>query len=102
MVLEADNGREGLALCETHQGPIDLLVTDVVMPEFGGRELAEGALKLRPGMKVMFISGHTEDVMLREGVEKGIAFLQKPFTPLALAEKVRDTLDSDGRPAAQG
>ena len=101
VVLEARNGREGLALCEAHEGPIDLLVTDVVMPELGGRELAEGALKLRPGMKVMFMSGHTQDVVLKEGVQKGAAFLQKPFTPVGLAQKVRETLDSDARSAGQ-
>jgi two-component system, chemotaxis family, CheB/CheR fusion protein len=97
-VLESRNGREGLALCEAHQSPIDLLVTDVVMPELGGRELAESALKLRPGMKVMFMSGHTQDVVLKEGVRKGAAFLQKPFTPVGLAQMVRDTLDSDTMP----
>ena len=100
-VLESRNGREGLALCEAHEGPIDLLVTDVVMPELGGRELAEGALKLRPGMKVMFMSGHTQDVVLKEGVQKGTAFLQKPFTPASLAQKVRNTLDGDARSAGQ-
>ena len=93
-ILDARNGQEGLALCETHEGPIDLLVSDVVMPELGGRELAESALKLRPGLKVLFMSGHTQDVVLKEGVQKGTAFLQKPFTPLALAQKVRETLDS--------
>jgi len=98
VVLEAHHGREGLALCEAHQGPIDLLVTDVVMPEFGGRELAEGALKLRPALKVLFMSGHTQDTTLTEDVEKGVAFLQKPFTPMALARKVRETLDSEPRP----
>ena len=81
VVLDARNGREGLALCEAHQGPIDLLVTDVVMPELGGRELAQGALKLRPGMKVVFMSGHTQDVVLKEGVEKGTAFLRSLFRP---------------------
>jgi CheY-like chemotaxis protein len=99
VVLDARNGREGLALCEVHPGPIDLLVTDVVMPELGGRELAQGALKLRPGMKVVFLSGHTQDVILKEGVEKGTAFLRKPFAPVELAQKVRDILDSDTRPA---
>jgi len=94
VVYEARNGREGLALCEAHEGPIDLLVTDVVMPELGGRELAEGALRLRPGLKIMFMSGHTQDVVLKEGVQKGTAFLQKPFTPVGLAQKVRETLDS--------
>jgi len=98
-VLDARDGREGLALCEVHPGPIDLLVTDVVMPELGGRELVQGALKLRPQMKVMFLSGHAQDVILKEGVEKGTAFLRKPFAPVELAQKVREVLDSDGRPA---
>jgi two-component system CheB/CheR fusion protein len=93
-ILESHNGREGLALCEAHDGPIDLLLTDVVMPELGGRELAEGALKLRPGLKVMFMSGHTQDIVLKEGIQKGAAFLQKPFTPGSLAQKVRETLDA--------
>lgn len=88
-------------MCEAHPGPIDLLVTDVVMPELSGRELAERALKLRPGMKVMFMSGHTQDVVLKEGVQKGTAFLQKPFTPIGLAQKVRETLDSPARSAGQ-
>ena len=94
VVLEARNGREGLALCESRQGPIDVLVTDVVMPRLGGRELAEGALKLRPGLKVLFMSGHTQDVILKEGVENGAAFLQKPFTPSEFARKVREVLDT--------
>jgi two-component system CheB/CheR fusion protein len=94
LVLEACNGREGLALCESYQGAIDLLLSDVVMPELGGRALAEGALKLRPGLKIMFMSGHTHDVVLREGVQKGTAFLQKPFTLVGLAQKVRETLDT--------
>jgi nitrogen-specific signal transduction histidine kinase len=93
-VAEARNGREGLKLCQTHPGKFDLLLTDVVMPELGGRELAEAALKLRPGLKVVFMSGHTQDVILREGVQQGTAFLHKPFTPMQLAEKVRETLDA--------
>jgi two-component system CheB/CheR fusion protein len=101
VVYEARNGREGLDLCAAHQGPIDLLLSDVVMPELGGRELAEGALKLRPGLKVMFMSGHTQDVVLKEGVQKGTAFLQKPFTPREFALRVRETLDSDARSAGQ-
>jgi nitrogen-specific signal transduction histidine kinase len=92
-VLDARNGSEGLALCETHQGPIDLLVTDVVMPELSGREFAESARKVRPGMKVLFMSGHTRDVVLKEGIGKGTAFLRKPFAPAELAQKVRDVLD---------
>jgi len=73
----------------------------VVMPELGGRELAESALKLRPGMRVLFMSGHTQDVILKEGVQKGAAFLQKPFAPAGLAQKVRDTLDAASRSAGQ-
>jgi CheY-like chemotaxis protein len=94
VVLDARNGREGLELCEAHPGPIDLLVTDVVMPELGGRELAQGALKLRPGMQVVFLSGHAPEVVLKEGVQKGTAFLRKPFLPVELTQKVRETLDS--------
>jgi CheY-like chemotaxis protein len=97
VVLDARDGREGLALCQAHQGPIDLLVTDVVMPELGGRELAQGALKLRPGIKIVFLSGHSQDVILKEGVQKGIAFLRKPFSPLELTQTVRGVLDSDAR-----
>lgn len=100
VVYEARNGREGLALCEAHEGRIDMLVSDVVMPELGGRELAEGALKLRPGIKIMFMSGHTQDVVLNVGVLNGTPFLQKPFTPFGLAHKVRQTLDSDFTAAA--
>jgi signal transduction histidine kinase/ActR/RegA family two-component response regulator len=98
-VIEAPNGREGLKLCQTHPGKIDLLVTDVVMPEMGGREFAAAAVKLRPGLKVVFVSGHTQDVILKEGIQHGEAFLQKPFDPVQLAQKVRDTLDSDARHA---
>ena len=92
-VIEAPNGRAGLKLCETHPAKIDLLLTDVVMPEMGGREFAAAAVKLRPGLKVVFVSGHTQDVILKEGVQHGDAFLQKPFTPMQLAQKVRGTLD---------
>ena len=100
VVLEARDGLEGVALCQSYEGPIHLLVSDVVMPELGGRELLESALALRPGMKVLFISGHTEDTVLKEGVQKGTAFLQKPFTPIGLAQKVRETLDADTSPSA--
>jgi CheY-like chemotaxis protein len=96
-IHEAHSGREGLAFCEVHEGPIDLLVSDVVMPGLGGREFVESALKLRPGLKVLFVSGHARDVLLKEGIQNGTPFLQKPFTPAALAQIVRDTLDSKGR-----
>jgi len=94
-VIEARNGSEGLKLCERHSGPIDLLLTDVVMPLLGGRELAEAALKLRPGLKVVLMSAHTEDMIVKAGAQKGAMFLHKPFTPLQLALKVREALDLD-------
>jgi two-component system CheB/CheR fusion protein len=93
VVHEASNGREGLSFCEAHRGVIDLLLTDVVMPQLGGRELAQRAVQLRPDMKVLYMSGHTQDTVVKEGVQNGTAFLQKPFTPAGLAGKVRDTLD---------
>jgi two-component system cell cycle sensor histidine kinase/response regulator CckA len=94
-VIEARNGSEGLQLCERHPGEIHLLVTDMVMPELGGRELAEAAVKLRPGLKVMFMSGHTLEVISKAGIHKTVAFLSKPFTPMKLARTVREALDSD-------
>jgi len=94
VVLEAGDAREGLALCANHQGPIDLLVTDLMSAELNGHELAERALKLRPGLKVMFLSEHAEDVELKRSIPAGSAFLEKPFTPVGLAEKVREALDS--------
>ena len=93
IVIEARNGLEGLAVCRTYAGRIDLLLSDVVMPELGGRELADGVLRLRPGMRVMFMSGYAEKVPLKDEDSHGSAFLQKPFTPFALVSKVRETLD---------
>lgn len=94
VVFEATNGREGLEFCKTHEGQIDVLLTDVVVPELGGRELAEAAILLRPNLKVLFMSGHTQDMILKAGVQKGAALLQMPFTPAVLAQKLREVLDS--------
>jgi two-component system cell cycle sensor histidine kinase/response regulator CckA len=91
-VLDAANGREGLALCREHPGPIDLLLSDVVMPELGGRELAERALTIRPGLKVVFMSGYHDDSALSETIQKGAPFLHKPFTPRDLARTVSEAL----------
>src|SRR5450432_3426047 len=102
VVIEARDGREGLSVCEAHQGKIDLLLSDVVMPELGGRELAERILTMRPDIKVLFMSGHTQDVILKEGVKAGTPFLQKPFGPTGLAHKVREVLDSQGRSQSAG
>jgi two-component system, cell cycle sensor histidine kinase and response regulator CckA len=92
-VLEAPSCDEALAMARAHQGSLDLLVTDVVMPQMSGRELAEQLTQRRPEIKVLFISGYTDDAIVRTGaLESGIAFLQKPFVPDAFARKVREVL----------
>lgn len=93
-VIEAANGVEALKLCERTLIQFDLLLTDVVMPEMGGRELSEKLAKLYPKIKVLFTSGYTDDAIVRHGViNEGANFLQKPFTFDALARKVRQLLD---------
>jgi two-component system, cell cycle sensor histidine kinase and response regulator CckA len=86
--LEANHGGEAVRLAERYDGPVHLLVSDVVMPEMGGRVLAERLAAARPGMKVLFVSGYTDDAVVRHGVlEAEMAFLQKPFTPGCSPEK---------------
>jgi PAS domain S-box-containing protein len=97
-VLEAPHGNAALALAAAHDGPIDLLLTDVVMPGLSGRQLADALTKLRPATRVLYASGYTDDAVVRHGVlEAGIAYLQKPFTIANLARKVRETLDRPPR-----
>jgi PAS domain S-box-containing protein len=92
-VLEAPTAREAIALAAA-QGRVDLLLTDVVMPEMGGPLLAEKLRALRPDLRVLFMSGYTDDAVVRHGLlEAGAAFLQKPFVPEALARRVRNALD---------
>lgn len=94
-VLEAANGEEALALAEGHDGPLDLLLSDVVMPRMGGPELAQALLQRRPSLRVLYMSGYTEHPMVRRGVvDSGVAFLQKPFTPTSLVSRVREVLET--------
>lgn len=94
-VLEANGGEKALQLIEQYPGPIHIIVTDVVMPGISGRELAEQVTSLLPQTKVLFLSGYTDDAVVRHGVVQAeTAFLQKPFTPSALAQKVREVLDT--------
>jgi len=93
-VLEAKDGIEGLAVCESHKGNIDLLVSDVMLPGLGGRQLADRVCMIRPGLKVLFMSAHTEDTVLKEGIRKGTPFLKKPFSGTELARSVREVLDA--------
>lgn len=93
-VLEASHGGEAVRVAENQPGPIHLLISDVIMPEMGGRILAERLAAARPGIKVLFVSGYTDDAVVRHGVlQAEMAFLQKPFTMAALTQKVREVLD---------
>jgi CheY-like chemotaxis protein len=93
-VIAAPNAMEALLLSESHTAKIHLLMTDVVMPKMSGPELAKRLAPARPDMKVLCMSGYTDDSIVRHGVlDAGVAFLQKPITPSALASKVRSVLD---------
>jgi CheY-like chemotaxis protein len=92
-VLRAKNGGEGLLVCERHPNNIDLMISDVIMPAMSGSDLAARLKTVRPGMKVLFMSGYTDKAVVNHGVlDPGVAFLGKPFTPQALARKVREIL----------
>ncbi len=94
-VLEARHGIEALVIGSQYPGTIHLLMADVVMPQMNGREVAERLLRVRPEVKVLYVSGYTEDAIVHHGVlAPGTNFLQKPFTPDVLADKVREVLNA--------
>ena len=95
VVIEAANGNEALRVAEKYDEPIHLLITDVVMPGMGGRKLADQLAPLHANMKVLYISGYTDDAVIRHGIaHEEVEFLQKPFSAIALAVKVREVLDA--------
>jgi two-component system, cell cycle sensor histidine kinase and response regulator CckA len=100
-VLVASSPEEGLKICQDNSKDIRLMVTDVVMPRINGRQLAEQILKLKPEMKVLYISGYTNNAIVHYGVlDPGLWFLPKPFTLSALVAKVREVLDTAGEPSS--
>jgi two-component system, cell cycle sensor histidine kinase and response regulator CckA len=98
-VLSARNSGEAVQVCQDYADVIHLLFTDVVMPKMSGRQLTDLLLPSRPSMKVLYMSGYTDDTMVRHGIQnEGTNFLPKPFTPVALAQKVREVLDGTSCP----
>ena len=92
-VLEADSGKSALSICESYAGPIHILLTDVIMPGMGGSELKDHVTGLRPEIRVLFMSGYTDDAITHGGVlDSDVAFIEKPFTPESLSRKIRDVI----------
>ena len=95
-VLEAGNGPAAIEICKAHDGPIHLVVTDMVMPYMSGWEVADAVSALRPKARIIYMSGYIEQIVVEQRVlEAGVAFLGKPFTPETLGRKVREVLDGE-------
>ena len=93
-VFEASDGEEALRVMRDHAGEIDLLLSDVVMPKMSGRELFAQVSALRPDMKVLFMSGYTDDTIIHHGIDRDFAFIHKPVTPDVLMLKIRAVLEA--------
>jgi CheY-like chemotaxis protein len=94
-LLEAQDGQEALRLLAHYSGPIDLLLIDLILPRMNGKDLAEKALQFLPGLKILFMSGYTDETITQHvDPTPHVAFLQKPFSPVVLARKVRAVLDN--------
>lgn len=91
-VLDANSGTQALERAKNFKGRIDLLLTDIIMPEMGGPELADRIVSLRPDIKVIFTSGYTGDAIANHGPIPALTFIQKPYRPKALARKIREVL----------
>jgi DNA-binding NtrC family response regulator len=94
-VLVAHSGAEAISICESHKGPLGLILSDVIVPGLSGPELVTQVQGMRAGVKALFMSGYTDHAILRDGaLQIGMSFIQKPFAPAALAMKVREVLDA--------
>jgi len=94
-VLEADRGSTALDIARRHKGHIDLLLTDVIMPDTNGRKLAETIRAARPGLRVLYMSGYPDGAIASHGMlEPGVAYLPKPFTTEAVTRRVREVLEA--------
>jgi DNA-binding NtrC family response regulator len=97
-VLETRNASEALLVCERQDGPIHMLLTDVVLSQVSGPDLSRRLLLMRPNLRVLYMSGYTEDTIVQHGMlTPGVAFLQKPFTTDMLARRVREVLGDQAR-----